>query len=181
MGSQQMEQIPASSQFGNNEQFIIHAKDIKQSNDIVMSAQFSQHVDLLLQFGNVLGIIPQHDAFAGEFFAFPGPGCGMMSLGLAAAGYTDLSVGSFSDDQVPMEEVAWTTLGGIECGLGRVIVCGRVVVDVLLIGEWMGGTTVSVLGWGRDIVGHTDTSGIVELMGSSCSCSLRNWIVRKRT
>lgn len=52
-----MEQVSSPSKFRYYEKFIIDAKDVVKPNDIVMSSQLSQHVNLLLQLRNVLGIV----------------------------------------------------------------------------------------------------------------------------
>ncbi|KAL7511111.1 hypothetical protein ACHAXN_008809 [Cyclotella atomus] len=76
------------------------------------------HIDLFLELGNVFGIISQHDAFTGEFFAFAGF-AGGVSFGLASGGDADLAVGAFADDEVAVEEVGGTALGCVELGDGR--------------------------------------------------------------
>lgn len=120
MRSQQMEQISPPSQLRYYKQFIIHTKDIIQPNNIIVPPQFSQYIHLFLEFGNVLRVIPEHYAFASEFLSFPGF-VGGVSLGFASGGDADLSVGAFADDEVAVEEVGGTSLGGVQlrCG-GRV-------------------------------------------------------------
>ena len=69
MGRQQVEQIATTTQFRNDKQFVIHTKDIVQSNNVVVPSKLSQHIYFLLQLANVLVIITQQDALAGKLFA----------------------------------------------------------------------------------------------------------------
>jgi hypothetical protein len=62
--SQEMKKVTSASQFRYYKEFIVHTKDIVQSNNIHMSPKFSEHIDFLLQFGNVFRIAAKHDAFA---------------------------------------------------------------------------------------------------------------------
>jgi hypothetical protein len=58
MSGEQVEQVTSSPQLCYYEKLIVHTEDIVQPNDIVMPSKFSQDVNFLLKFGNVLGIVP---------------------------------------------------------------------------------------------------------------------------
>jgi hypothetical protein len=48
MRSEQVEQVPATSQFGYYKQLVVDTKDIVEPNDVFMSPQFTQDIDFLL-------------------------------------------------------------------------------------------------------------------------------------
>lgn len=124
MSRQQVKQVTATSQLGYYKQLIVDAKDIVQSNDIVMSSQLSQDIDFLLQLGNVLGVIPQHDTLAGKLFPFARSVAGRVSLRFAPGGNADLSVTALANDQVAVQEVGGSTLGRAE-GLSAQVIHRR--------------------------------------------------------
>ena len=113
MSCQQVKQISPSPQLRYYKQLIVHTKHIVQPDNIIMPPQLPQHVDLLLQFGNVLGIIPQHDTFTRKLLSLAGLTAGM-PLGFPPRCNADLSIGSFPNDQVPMEKVRWPPLRRIQ-------------------------------------------------------------------
>mmetsp|Transcript_13059 Transcript_13059/g.23986 ORF Transcript_13059/g.23986 Transcript_13059/m.23986 type:complete len:240 (+) Transcript_13059:955-1674(+) len=115
MRRQQVEQISTPPQLRYYKQLIIYTKNIEEPNHIIMPPQLPQHIHLLLQLGNILRIIPQHYAFASKLLALARL-VGMVSLGLAAGGYADLSIGPLANDQVTVEEVRGTTLRGVQGG-----------------------------------------------------------------
>lgn len=111
MGREEVEQIPASSQLRYYKELVVDTKDVVQSNDIVVAPQFPEDVDFLLQLGDVLGVVPEHDALAGKLLSLSGPSASRhVSLGLSAGGDADLSVGSFPNDQIAVEQVGGTSL-----------------------------------------------------------------------
>ena len=97
VGRQQVKQIPTPPQLCYYKQLIVHTKHIKQPNDIIMPPQFPQYIDLLLQLGDVLWVITEHDAFAGEFFTLS-RFIRVVSLCFATGGNADLPIGSLSNN-----------------------------------------------------------------------------------
>jgi hypothetical protein len=102
MSRQQMEQITAPPELGDNEKLVVDAEDVVEPNDVLVPAQLSQHIDLFLQLGNVLRIAPEQDAFAGKLFPLPGSSA-RVTLRLTARSDADLPVRPFPNDQVPMK------------------------------------------------------------------------------
>lgn len=146
MSRQQMKQIPPSPQLRYYKQLIIHAKHIIQPNHIIMPPQLPQHIHLLLQFGNVLGIIPQHDAFAREFLPLARFAAGV-SLRLSAGGDANLPVGAFANDQIAVEEVGRPSLRGVQLRRGGLRRFGRGAGGSDVVGDPShGGVVIVVLG-----------------------------------
>ena len=106
---QEMKEITSTSQLGYYEEFVVHAKYIVQTNDIYMATQFSQHVDFFLQFGNILGIVPKHDTFARKLLPFSASSSGM-TFRLSTRSNAHLTVRSFSNYQITMQEIRRSTL-----------------------------------------------------------------------
>ena len=105
MGGEQVEQVTPSSQLRYYKELIIDTKDVVESNDIVVAPQFAQDIHLLLQLGNVLWVVSQHDALAGKFLSLSRPmsSRGHVSLGFSARSNANLAVGPLSNDQIAVE------------------------------------------------------------------------------
>lgn len=117
VGRKEVKKVTTTSQLGYYEEFIVDAKNVVKANDIVVATQFAQDVNLLLQLGNVLGVVPEHDALAGKLFSLPrspaatvGRPAGIVALGLTTGRNADLTVGTLTNDQVAVQEVGRSTL-----------------------------------------------------------------------
>ena len=130
MRRQQVKQVATTSQLGYYKEFIVDTKDVVQSNDIVVPAKFAQDIDFLLQLGNVLGVVAEHDTLAGKLFPLAGPVGGLVSLRFAAGRNADLSVAALANDQVAVQQIGGSTLGRIEGFSSQVVGCrGRIIGD----------------------------------------------------
>ena len=100
---QQVKQITATAQFGYNEEFIVHAKDVVQPNNILVPSQFSQNIHFFLQLGNVLVIVPQQDTLAGKLLALAS--AVYVAFWFTSTCNTNLTVRSLADYQVSVQEI----------------------------------------------------------------------------
>lgn len=112
MGRQQVEQITSSSELRYYEKLIVNTKDIVQPNHIVVATEFTKNIYLLLQLGNVLRIIPEHDTLAGKLLSLSRTSgtSRHVPLRFSTRRDADLSIGSLPDDKVAMEQVRGTAL-----------------------------------------------------------------------
>ena len=122
-----MKQVTATTQLRYYKELVVDTKDVIKPNDVIMSPKLTQDIDLLLQLGDVLGVIAQHDAFAGELFPFTRATI-LMSFWFTPRGNTDLTVGSLSNNQVSVQKIGWPTLRRVQA-IADMVLCRRVVGD----------------------------------------------------
>lgn len=79
-----------------------------------MTSKFPQDIDLLLELGDVLGVVSEHDTLAGKLFPLSAAVAAgtEMSLGFTPGSNADLSVGSLSNDQIAVQQIGGSSLGG---------------------------------------------------------------------
>jgi hypothetical protein len=78
----------------------------------LVTAQLSQHIDLLLQLGNVFRIAAEQHAFTRKLFPLAGSSA-RVTLGLPARRDADLPIRTFPNDQVAMKQVRGSSLGNL--------------------------------------------------------------------
>ena len=109
MSSKQVEQVSTTPQFGYYEEFIVHAKDIEETNYVVVATKLPQYVYLLLQLRNVLRIVAEHDAFASKLLPLT-RSTRSVTLRFAPGSNTNLTIRTLSNDQVTVKEISRSTL-----------------------------------------------------------------------
>lgn len=149
VGGEEVKQIPAPSKLCYYEQLIVHTKDVVQTNDIVVSPKFPENINFLLELGNVLGVVSEHDTLAGKLFSLTASIGAQMPLGLSPGGNADLSVGSLSNDQISVQQIGGSPLLRL---VGR----GGLGSDR----RWwkVGLVTIAALGWSKVLVWRNDRS-----------------------
>mmetsp|Transcript_8249 Transcript_8249/g.20302 ORF Transcript_8249/g.20302 Transcript_8249/m.20302 type:complete len:289 (-) Transcript_8249:526-1392(-) len=111
VGGEEVKEISAPSQLRYYKELVVHTKDIVQTNDVVVSPELPENIDFLLELGNVLWVVPEHDALAGKLFSLPASVGTQMPLGLSPGGNADLSIGTFSNDQISVQQIGGSPLG----------------------------------------------------------------------
>mmetsp|Transcript_4416 Transcript_4416/g.9237 ORF Transcript_4416/g.9237 Transcript_4416/m.9237 type:complete len:277 (-) Transcript_4416:614-1444(-) len=111
VGGEEVKEIPAPSQLRYYKELVVHTKDVVQTDDVVVSPELPENIDFLLELGNVLWVVPEHDALAGKLFSLPASVGTQMPLGLSPGGDADLSVGTFSNDQISVQQIGGSPLG----------------------------------------------------------------------
>ena len=127
MSRQQVKQVTTASQLCYYKEFIVDAKNVVQTNDVVVSSQLAQDIDFFLQLGNVLWIVAKHDALAGKLFPLS-RSTGLVSFRFTPGRDADLTVGALANDQVSVKEIGRSALRRIG-SISDMILCGRVIGD----------------------------------------------------